>query len=206
MARRTAEEAQATRERLLDVAAERFVADGYASVSVDQIASEADVTRGALYHHFPDGKRALFEELYHRALATLDAEVGAAGLRAAEETGDLWEALHAGTERYLEGCLDPAFTRIALYDGPVALGFERWEAIDLEFSVAQFEGILELLIAAGELDEQPVEPLARILVGGFNMAGRQIATADDPARAVVEYGEVLRRLIAGLASHRPDAS
>lgn len=207
MARRTAEEARATRARLLEVATRRFVADGYANVSADQIASEAEVTRGALYHHFPDGKRALFEEIYSQTLARLDRAVGQAGLEAAEQTGDLWEALHAGTERYLEGCLDPTFTRIALYEGPVALGFERWEAIDLEFSVAQFEGILLLLIADGALPEQPVEPLARVLVAAFNMAGRQIATAADPAQAVREYGRVLRELIEGLSpARRGDAS
>jgi AcrR family transcriptional regulator len=205
VARRTAAEALATRERLLEVATARFVADGYASVSVDEVAAGAEVTRGALYHHFPDGKHALFEEIYRRALAGLDAELSAAGLRAAEETGDLWTALQAGTERYLQACLDPAFTRIVLFEGPVALGFERWEAIDLAFSVAQVEGILQLLIATGELSEQPVGPLARILVGGFNMAGRQIATADDPARAVAEFGEAFRRLVAGLrAAAAPD--
>jgi AcrR family transcriptional regulator len=198
VARRTAVEAAQTREALLDAATRLFVDDGFHDVSIDAIATAAGVTRGAVYHHFPDGKAAIFEAIYRRELAQFDAQMTDAGTRAVEETGDLWAGLWAGTDRYLELCTGPTFARIALYEGPAALGYERWEAIDTEFSVAQFQGILELLMATGDIDPQPVEPLARILVGAYNMAARQIVIADDPARAVEIYGDALRTLVRGL--------
>lgn len=206
MARRTAVEAAQTREDLLDAATRLFVDDGFNDVSVDAIATAAGVTRGALYHHFPDGKGAIFEAIYRRELERFDRQMTDAGTRAIEETGDLWAGLWAGTDRYLELCTGPTFARIALYEGPAALGHERWEAIDTEFSVAQFHGILELLMATGEIATQPVEPLARILVGAYNMAARQIVIADDPARAVVTYGDALRSIVAGLRTAGTDGA
>jgi len=203
VARRTAEDAARTRRDLLDAATRLFVDQGFAAVSADTIATAAGVTRGALYHHFPDGKPGVFEAIYREELVRFDAEMTAAGLRAAEETGDLWEALWAGTDRYLELCTGRVFARIAVYEAPAALGYDRWEALDTEFSVAQFSGILTLLMAAGEIAEEPIEPLARVLVGAFNMAARQIAIADDAEAAVRDYGRVLRTLVV-TAAGRPD--
>lgn len=199
MARRSAADAAETRRTLIDVGTRLFAEQGYAAVTAEALVAEAGVTRGALYHHFPDGKPGLFEAVYREVLQRLDDAVSEAGLRAAEDTGDLWAAFWAGTDRYLELCLDPTISRIALFEGPAALGWETWEAIDLEFSVAQFAGIVELLIAVGEIADQPVEPLAKVLVAAYNQAGRQIATADDPATAEADYRLVLRTLVAGLA-------
>lgn len=197
MARRTAAEAARTRQDLIEAATTLFVENGYAGTSADAIATAAGVTRGAFYHHFPDGKTAIFEVIYRELLVEFDAEMTAAGMRAAEETGDLWASLWAGTDRYLELCTGPVFARIALYEAPSALGYDRWEAIDTEFSVAQFAGILQLLIAGGEIEEQPVDALARVMVGAYNMAARQIAIAEDQPAAVADYGRVLRALVLG---------
>lgn len=205
MARRTAADAAETRRVLVDVGGRLFAAQGYAAVSAEQLVAEAGVTRGALYHHFPEGKPGVFEAVYRSVLARIDAEVSAAGQQAAEETGQLWPAFWAGTDRYLSLCLDPLVARIALFEGPVALGWERWEAMDMEFSVPQFSGVLELMMLTGELAEQPLEPLAKLLVGAYNQAGRQIALAADPVAAEREYRAVLRTMVDGLARTPPGA-
>jgi len=203
VARRTAEDAAQTRRDLLDAASGLFVEQGYASVSVGAIAAAAGVTSGAVYHHFPGGKVTVFEAVYREQLERLDAEMRTASRKVADETGDLWLTLWAAIDRYLELCASPTLARITLYEAPAALGVERWEAIDLEFGVAQFRGMLELLMATGDIAEQPVEPLALALVGAFNMAARQILGADDPGEAVAHFGRALRSLISGLAYHVP---
>lgn len=53
------------RERLLAAAVERFCEDGYAAVSVEDIAAAAGVSRMTFYRHFA-GKAALAVELYAR--------------------------------------------------------------------------------------------------------------------------------------------
>jgi AcrR family transcriptional regulator len=203
VARRTAEDAAQTRRDLLDAASALFVTEGYASVSVGAIATAAGVTSGAVYHHFPDGKVSVFEAVYREQLERLDAEMRTASRRIADETGDLWLTLWAAIDTYLELCASPTLARITLYEAPAALGVERWEAIDQEFGVAQFRGMLELLMATGDIAEQPIEPLALALVGAFNMAARQILRAPDPEAAVAGFGRALRALIGGLAFEVP---
>lgn len=52
MARRTKEEAQETRQAILDAAVRVFAQRGVANASLTDIAQEAGVTRGAIYWHF----------------------------------------------------------------------------------------------------------------------------------------------------------
>ena len=49
---RRAENAEATREALVDEAAKLFVRQGFNGTSLDDIAAKARVTKGALYLHF----------------------------------------------------------------------------------------------------------------------------------------------------------
>ncbi len=52
MARKTKEDAQKTREGILEAASLVFVKKGVAQASLNEIAAEAGVTRGAVYWHF----------------------------------------------------------------------------------------------------------------------------------------------------------
>ena len=72
MARRTKEEAQATRERLLDAAELLFQAQGVSQTTLQQIAQAADATRGAVYWHFKD-KADLFNAMMDRVTLPLEA-------------------------------------------------------------------------------------------------------------------------------------
>ncbi len=57
--RRTKEEAEITKQNLLTAALEVFSRKGYAATRVEDIAQQANVTTGAIYHHF-GGKSALY--------------------------------------------------------------------------------------------------------------------------------------------------
>jgi TetR/AcrR family acrAB operon transcriptional repressor len=71
--RRTREEAERTRESILAGALECFDRHGIASSTIEQIACEAGVTRGAVYHHF-EGKRDILRAIRERvSLPLLDA-------------------------------------------------------------------------------------------------------------------------------------
>ena len=72
MARRTKEEALATRNRLLDAAELLFQAQGVSQTSLQQIAQQAGATRGAIYWHFKD-KAALFNAMMERVILPLEA-------------------------------------------------------------------------------------------------------------------------------------
>ena len=63
--RRTKEEAEQTRQDLLDAALTVFSQKGYTATRLEDVARTAGVTRGAIYHHFgskADLYGALIEE------------------------------------------------------------------------------------------------------------------------------------------------
>jgi len=60
--RRTKEDAALTREAILDAAMTVFSEKGFAAATLDDIAKEAKVTRGAIYWHF-EGKAEIYNAL-----------------------------------------------------------------------------------------------------------------------------------------------
>jgi TetR/AcrR family acrAB operon transcriptional repressor len=72
MARRTKEDALATREAILDSAEMLFEQHGVSRTTLQHIATAAGVTRGAIYWHFQD-KSALFNAMMERAAMPLEA-------------------------------------------------------------------------------------------------------------------------------------
>ncbi|WP_437729705.1 TetR family transcriptional regulator [Sorangium sp. So ce1335] len=60
--RRTKDEAAATREQILDAALRVFSQKGYSAATLQDVAAEAGLTRGAVYWHF-QGKAELYTAL-----------------------------------------------------------------------------------------------------------------------------------------------
>ncbi|MFH1313906.1 MAG: TetR family transcriptional regulator [Candidatus Eisenbacteria bacterium] len=65
--RRTKEEAEQTRQHLMDVALRVFSTRGYSAARLSDIAADAGVTRGAVYWHFGSKKGLLFAILKEMA-------------------------------------------------------------------------------------------------------------------------------------------
>ena len=86
MARRTKEDADATRRALLDAAEQVFYDKGVARASLAEIALAAGTTRGAIYWHFKD-KVDLFNAMVDRISLPLDA------VRSADSLADLGDPL-----------------------------------------------------------------------------------------------------------------
>lgn len=74
MARATKEEAQETRNRLLDAAENVFHQNGVVRTSLAEIAQAAQVTRGAIYWHFKN-KDDLFDAMCERVLQPIEAAI-----------------------------------------------------------------------------------------------------------------------------------
>ncbi|MGO1659314.1 MAG: TetR family transcriptional regulator [Marinobacter sp.] len=71
MARRTKEDALKTREQLIEAAETVFYRKGVSRTSLNDIATEAGVTRGAIYWHFKN-KHDVFEAMMERQKLPLD--------------------------------------------------------------------------------------------------------------------------------------
>lgn len=96
--RRTKEEAANTRAAIVDAALRCFDRHGIASSTLEQIACEAGVTKGAIYHHFA-GKREILGAIRDQLTLPLLDEADTALLRTSE-----LPALER-IERFLLDCL-----------------------------------------------------------------------------------------------------
>lgn len=192
---RKAEQSEATRSALIAVARELFAKRGYASVATEEIVQRARVTRGALYHHFRD-KRDLFRAVHEQ----MEGELAVAlGRKLAEGAADDPVVLFGtGVRAFLERCMDPAFARIALVDAPSVLGWEEWRKVDEKYGLGLVMAGLQGAIAAGAIREQPVKPLAHLILGALGEAGMLIANADDPKAAREEVELPMLALLEGL--------
>jgi AcrR family transcriptional regulator len=191
--RSQAERSQATRDALIGAARKLFAKRGYAEVGTEEIVRAAGLTRGALYHHF-GGKRELLAAVYEQIERELAERIASAPLGAT----DPLEAMRAGTEMFLDACLEPEVQRIVLLDAPAVLGWERWREIAAEHGLGLIELTLQSAIDAGAIAPQPVKPLAHVLMGALDEAAMVVARAEDPAAMRVEVAATLQSLLEGL--------
>ncbi|MHB8532241.1 MAG: TetR/AcrR family transcriptional regulator [Solirubrobacteraceae bacterium] len=191
------ERSQATRAALLKTARELFAERGFAGVGTEEIVRAAGLTRGALYHHF-EGKLELFEAVYEQVEERLMARLAAAV--AEIEIEDPLQALNVGAQAFLEASLnDRAVQRIALVDAPSVLGWERWREIGMRFALGMVQATLRAAIEAGQVPEQPVGPLAHLLLGAIDEGAMLIARAEDGGETRRQVGESVSRMLGALA-------
>jgi AcrR family transcriptional regulator len=190
------ERSRRTREALVAAARRRFGEDGYAAVSVEQVVRLAGLTRGALYHQFPDGKEALFRAVVEQVEEELIADIGAT--IASAGTDDPLEGLRLGMEAALDSSLDPAVARLTLIDAPAVLGWEGWRELGERYALGLVRTALGVAAEAGALRSRSVGTLAPVLLAAVEEASLMIARAEDRQRARAEAGEVLSTLLDGL--------
>lgn len=194
--RRTQEErSAATRVALISAARRLWGRRGYAEVGTPEIATEAGVTRGAMYHQFTD-KAALFRDVVEAVeqdvmtrLATLVASSGAT------TPADM---IRAAVDAWLDVSGDSEVRQLILLDAPAVLGWTGFRDVAQRYSLGMTEQLITAAIEAGQLERVPVRPLATVLIGALDEAAMAIATADDQRRAREEVGQVLRMIIDGM--------
>ena len=173
-----AERRAATTEAILNSGRRLFGERGFAATTIDDIAEAAGVAKGAVYHHFAT-KEALFEAVFDQVSRDLVSEIG----RAVRTEKDVLAAMVAGTQHYFAACAKGATCQIILRDGPAVLGWERWREIDAQHFGGKIPRALAAAMDAGLLARQPVEPLARLLLGAMTEAAVACAGRSDVAKA-----------------------
>jgi AcrR family transcriptional regulator len=185
---------QSTRDQLVTAARALFARDGFDATSTEAVLQRSGVSRGSLYHHFPD-KKALFEAV----LIRVHAEVVQITIRAARGSSDGVEALKAGCLAWIKLARDPGISRIVLIDAPSVVGWVRWRQIDEEHSFGVVKAGLRAAAKRNLLPEQMIEPVGHILLAALNELAQVIATSRDARRAereaIAAFDLLLRRLL-----------
>ena len=187
MVRRTKADAEATRSALLDAAEQLFQANGVSRTSLQDIASAAGTTRGAIYWHFQD-KADLFNAMMERVClpceetCTLDAQ-------AADAAQALREFARQPLERMLEDERTRRVFTIAIhrteYSEEMRAAFERHlEA--METFRTQAEAIVRRGLAEGsfaaQLDSRAASVAMIALIDGLLSRATSTPTGPDELR------------------------
>lgn len=191
--RTNAEMSEQTTGDLVRYARRAFAKKGYDGVSLEHIAEEASLTKGAAYYHFKS-KRGLFEAVFHDVEREIVERIERRAFAAAEPL----EALRAGCEGFIDIALDDELRQIALVDAPRVLGWARWRAIDGEFGLGSLKEGLRVCKAAGVLKVSDLDVLAHMLSGAMNEAVFLIAEADKPRRVHRAVTRQLHGLLSAL--------
>ncbi len=200
--RRTqAERTATTRADLIAAARALFAERGYAAVGTPEIAAAAGVSRGALYHQFRDKS-----DLFTAVVEQVEAELAERLVAQVEASGadDPLAVLGVAVDVWLDLAGEPEVRRLVLTEAPVVLGWSAWRDLVARYGLGLAEDLLRAAVESGQLTDQPIRPLAAILVAALDEAALQVAHAADPARARAEVTEVLARMIRGLGPDRTD--
>lgn len=188
--RRTqAERRASTRAALLAAGRELFAEKGFAGAGREEIVERAGVTRGAMYHHF-ESKEALFQAVYEE----VEQEVLVRIAEAAMAATDPLEQLRRGAMAYLDVAANDEVRRICLLDAPSVLSTEVKRELAERYGLGLVRQSLADCMAAGSIEQQPLETLAHVLLAALMEAATLVADGADRA----EVDGIVERMLGSL--------
>lgn len=188
----TTRKAQAAQSKahLIDTALRLFVDQGYESTPISQILDEAGMARGALYHHFPDGKQQLFVAV----VDVVDHQLHEGFERIATTIESPVEQITAGIDVLLRLATDRPFARIILIEAAAVMPGAWTDGSEFVL----LRDTLQRAMAAGEIRKMPLDAATSTLYGAARRAADFVARSDDPKRSARECRKVLHALLDGL--------
>lgn len=137
----------ARREALLVAARGVFARKGLAATRISDIAAEADVSQGLVYHYFPT-KEALFSDIVEGALR----ETARLTATALEQSGSAWQRLEYLCGQMLDGVRDqPEYVLVIVQAFTSDAAPDQARAAIAEYGQRTFADIVAL-IAAGQAE------------------------------------------------------
>lgn len=185
-----AEQVAQTRAALVAAGRRLFGENGFRATSVEDLAREARVTTGALYHHFPT-KTALFEAVFMQA----HADLMTASTQAAQGASSDLDELARGFDAFLDGVLQPDVQRILILDGPAVLGLARFTELDERYAHAVIVHALKSAAQAGSIEVDDPDTTTRLLLGALTRGAMLIANSPDPVKTRHAVAESMRALL-----------
>jgi len=184
---------QATRASLVEAARTLMRCDGVTGTTTRAILEAAQVSRGAMYHHFTS-----LEDLI---AAVYEDEAQSAIKRAVRHhppgdspIGDLLGVCLA----WLDELAKPQVARILAVEGPSALGWQRCRDIEAKHSLVPMIAWLDAASRKGEIDIASSDLVARILNAALTEAALSIIHSPKKKLARSEAVNTFQQIVNGL--------
>jgi AcrR family transcriptional regulator len=182
----------ATQARIISTAQRIFARDGFAKASLAEIVSQAEVTTGAVYHHFGDKKgllRAVAEHLEEEILLELAKLV---------PQKDPWVAFETGVLATLEICARPDIQRIVFQEAPNVIGPAAWREIEVQYAFGVMQKTIRSLAEARQIQAPDPDLTAQIILGAVIQAAHGVAISKSKQQALADAKSTITLIIRAL--------
>jgi len=193
MKSRREEYAEQTKNALIEEACLLFAEKGYNKTSIDEVAKNARVTKGALYHHFAK-KEVLFEAAYQKQIEELKKFV----LATIKDISDPWERTIVGCEAFIKFGIDSKQKRISLQDAISTLGWNAWRQLDSNYTMGLVEEIVSDLIKNQEIKPYSASIAADLIYSLLVEAAMTISRAKGKKKVREETLSIIIDMMKGL--------
>jgi len=183
---------EATISSILTVARAAFGTRGFAATTIESIAEDCGIAKGAVYHHFTS-KEALFTAV----MEAVQVDVARVPMsRSDARLTDPLDQIAAGVLRYLIATSNPDIRRILLIDGPAVVGWRKWREIDARtFATAARRAIASAL---GKASAAQIDSVVHLVMGSVTEAALVCATSPRPKARARAFAVELRAMLEGL--------
>jgi len=192
------ENTHSTQAALQSAALRWFSTRGYDQAPVGSICADANVTVGALYHHYGD-KKGLFAAVVEQVDAQLVQQAARAQASVLATGGAPWDAFMASINTVLEAGAHGPVRRLMLIDAPAVLGTQVWNDLRLRQGLGAMRTSIAALQAQGLLRGHDAERTARIVLGALYGAMDSLPTDGANTREALDDCRLcLWAMLAGL--------
>lgn len=186
------------REQLIGIARELFGSRGYDAVSIEEIASAAEVSKPVVYEHF-GGKEGLYQVIVDREVTQL-SEMLSGQMRPGLHPRDMLERIVLSLLDYIESNADGF--RLLSHQSPTAVSGGTFTTVMADVA----EQVADLL--APVLEEQGLDPktapiYGQLLAGAIGRIGQWWVDAREPDKEETA-AHVVNLLWLGLRSMERD--
>lgn len=184
--------AEETREAILETGHRLFSRQRFSGTSLEAIAREARVTKGAVYHHFKD-KRAVFSACFERQAKQV-SEV----MASIPKQDDDWAYAFAQCRAFLDFVLRNGKDTISLQEVITVLGWDAWRTIDSHYTMGNIEQVVARLQDGGRMKLYSRELVVNMMYGLLVNAAMNLHSLSDVHQAYEELDEMVKDMLNGL--------
>jgi len=170
---RREENAEATRIALIQQASILFAKNGFNNTSLSNIAEQARVSKGAVYHHFVS-KEDIFSACYRKQAEEVSAAVGKV-----KQSDDIWLDTIKQCKVYLDCAMTDDGIGIPIQEAISILGWTNWRKLDEECTMGLLIQTIDKLKAKELLKPYTTSILVDAIYGILINANMSLVTAKN---------------------------
>lgn len=187
------ERREMTRTGLLATARNLLIKEGIKGTTTRAILDTAQVSRGAMYHHFPS-----LEDLIAEIFSQESKGAILRALKNRNKSANPIEDLTNTCLAWLDEIVDEDVAKILVIEGPAAIGWRRCREIEEKHSLDQLKTWLQAASARGDINIPSVALMATMINALLTEAAIAIVSSDNRERTRDQAGVLFQKMMHGI--------